>query len=118
MSLETSDKIDAQSFKMSHQYQSQSLFITSLPKCVAQLWKWTLGMCTTLAVIPLLKIVVYLGSLCVVRYKQWMDVSNAFSAFLDLAHGRMMQLLCGEPFGKVSVFCFFVFFFLKVSMYI
>lgn len=74
MSLETSNKIDAQSFKVSHQYQTQCLLVTSLPECVAQLWKWTLGMCTTLAVIPTLKIVVYLGYLCVVRCKnnEWM----------------------------------------------
>lgn len=74
MSLETSSKIDAQSFKVSHRYQTQCLLVTSLPKCVAQLWKWTLGMCTTLAVIPTLKIVVYLGYLCVVRCKnnEWM----------------------------------------------
>ena len=80
MTLENSYKIDAQSFKGSHQYQSQCLFITSLPKCVAQLWKWTLGMCTTLAVIPTLKAVVYVGSSCVAWRKQWMDVSDAFSA--------------------------------------
>lgn len=108
MSLDTSNKTDAQSFKGSHQYQSQCLYITSLPKCVAQLWKWTLGMCTTLAVIPTLKIVVYMGSLCVVRCKQRMDVSNAFSASLDLTHGWMMQLLCGEPFGKMCL-CFWRF---------
>lgn len=108
MSLETSNKIDAQSFKVSHQYQTQCLLITSLPKCVAQLWKWTLGMCTTLAVIPTLKIVVYLGYLCVVRCKQWMDVSDAFSAVLDLAHGRITQLLSGEPFGKMCL-CFWRF---------
>lgn len=89
MSLETSNKMDAQIYKVSHQYQTQCLLITSLPKYVAQLWKWTLGMCTTLAVIPTPKIVVYLGYLCVVRCKQWMDVSDAFSAFLDLTHGQI-----------------------------
>lgn len=105
MSSETSSKIDAQNFKVSRQYQTQCLLITSLPKCVAQLWKWTLGMCTTLAVIPTLRIVVYLGSLCVVWCKQWMDVSDASSASLDLAHGWMVQLLCGEPLGKMCL-CF------------
>lgn len=81
MSLETSQKIDAQSFKVSHQYQTQCLLITSLPKRVAQLWKWILGMCPTLAVIPTLKAVVYLDYLCVVvRCKQRMDVYDAFCA--------------------------------------
>lgn len=37
-----------------------------------------------------------------------MDVSDAFSAFLDLAHGRMTQLLYGEPFGKMCL-CFWGF---------
>lgn len=108
MSLETSNKIDTQSYKVSHQYQTQCLLMTSLPECVAQPWKWTLGMCTTLAVIPTLKIVVYLGYLCVIWCKQWMDVSDALSAFLDPAHGWMMHLLCGEPFGKMCL-CFWRF---------
>lgn len=82
MSLETSDKIDAQTYKVSHQYQTQCLLIPSLLKRVAQLWKWTLGMCTPLAVIPILRLVAYLGSLCVVWCKQWVDVSHARSAFL------------------------------------
>lgn len=77
MSLETSDKIDAQTYKVSHQYQTQCLLITSLLKRVAQLWKWTLGMCTPLAVTPTLRLVVYLGHLCVVWCKQWVDVSHA-----------------------------------------
>lgn len=108
MSLETSNKIDAQSYKVSHQYQTQCFLTPSLPKRVAQLWKWPLGMCTTLAVTPTLRLVVYLGYLCVVWCKQWMDVSHALSAFLDLTHGRMMKLLCGEPFGKMCL-CFWRF---------
>lgn len=107
MTLETY-KTDAQSSKVSLQYQTQRLPVTSLPKRVAQLWKWTLGMCTTLAVIPDLTTVVYLDYLCVVQCKQWMDVSDAFCAFLDLVHGWMTQLSCAEPFGKICL-CFWRF---------
>lgn len=111
MSLETSDKIDAQTYKVSHQYQTQCLLITSLLKRVAQLWKWTLGMCTPLAVIPTLRLVVY-WVICVLY-----DVNNEWM-FL-----RPLMLFWPRPWTDDAAVVWWAIWkdvsvFLKVSMYI